>query len=96
MGGYERQALERLQREKPNLTDKLNGILGAFYRLDRERDRVGQMASPQHIKRAAIFEYIELSGSHGYEPDMFRDIIFSVDEEHLKLFYERQKRAANG
>lgn len=86
--------LEQLERQKPNLTEKTNELIGAFYRLDRERERVGQMASPQHIKQGQIRKYIELNGSHGYEVDLFEKIIFEVDEHHLKMFYEKQKREA--
>jgi hypothetical protein len=79
---------------KPNLTDKSRQILGAFYRLDRQRERVGQMASPQHIKQEAIRQYVEFNGSHGFELDYFEQIIFEVDEEYLRMFYEKQKREA--
>ena len=52
------------------------------------------MASPQHIKHRAIIDYIELNGSHGFEPDLFAQIIFEIDEEHLKMFYEKQAKEA--
>ncbi len=91
---YEKQVIADLSKEKPNLTDKARALLGAFYRLERERERVGQMASPQHIKHRAIVDYIELNGSHGFEPDLFAQIIFEIDEEHLKMFYEKQAKEA--
>lgn len=91
---YEKQVIADLSKEKPNLTDKAKGLLGAFYMLDRERERVGQMASPQHIKQEAIRQYIEFNGSHDFEPDLFTKIIFEIDEEHLKMFYEKQAREA--
>jgi hypothetical protein len=86
--------LEQLQKQRPNLTDKMQELLGAFYRLDRERERVGQMASPQHIKQCQIIDYIKNNGAHGFERDYFEKIIFEIDEAHLKAFYEKQKQEA--
>jgi len=86
--------LNELLQKKPNLTDKASSALGAFYRLDRERDRVGQMASPQHIKQASVRQYIEYNGSHDFEFDLFEKIIFEVDEEFLRMFYEKQNAEA--
>lgn len=86
--------LGQLESQQPNLTDKTSAVLSAFYRLDRERERVGQMASPQHIKQRQIIDYIEMNGSHGFERDYFEKVIFEVDEEYLKMFYEKQKREA--
>lgn len=83
-----------LQREKPNHTEKTQELLGAFYRLDRERERVGQVASPQHIKQIDLRQYIELNGSHGFELDYFELILFAIDEHYLKMFYEKQAREA--
>lgn len=94
MSSYEREALKNMQSQKPNLTSKQHEILGAFYRLDRERDRVGQMASPQHIKQKSVREYIEFNGSHGYEPDIFIDIILQIDDKYLVMFFEKQAREA--
>jgi flagellar motor component MotA len=89
-----KKMLEQLKKQKPNLTEKTQELLGAFYRLDRERERVGQMASPQHIKQSQIIDYIKNNGSHGFEGDYFEKIIFEIDEAHLKAFYEKQKQEA--
>lgn len=91
---YDKKVIGKLVGEKPNTTGKMQSVMSAFYRLDRERERVGQMASPQHIKQEAIRQYIEFNGSHDFEPDLFTKIIFEIDEEHLKMFYEKQAREA--
>tara|TARA_R100000541_G_scaffold18259_2_gene28055 strand:- start:5694 stop:6023 length:330 start_codon:yes stop_codon:yes gene_type:complete len=94
---YNKAALKELKGRKPNLTSKQSSLLGAFYRLDRERDRVGQMATPQHLKQSAIREYIKYNGAHSYESDIFMSIILDIDEEYLTLFFAKQKRdAKNG
>lgn len=86
--------LAKLLEVKPNLTDKHRQLLSAFYVLDRERDRVGQMAWPINIKQRAILDYISINSSHGYESDILINILTELDEYHLQMYAKKQKAEA--
>lgn len=84
--------LKNLIAGKPRLNGKMQEALKAFNTIGRVRNYVGQTASPCPLSECDILKYIELHGVTCYEPDIFLEIILSLDNEWLKIDAERRKR----
>ena len=84
--------LKQLLLGRPKLNYKMQLALNAFNVISRSRNYVGQMASPCPLSECDIIKYIELHGVTCYEPDIFMEIIISLDNEWLRIEADRRKR----
>ncbi len=90
---YQRQGkLEEFNKLKPVITERQEGLLNAFYCLDKERGY--EQSAPLAIKDKDIRHYQRYNGSCFMAPDLFIMCINLIDSEYLKMKFEEMQRKA--